>query len=219
MKVLRLRIGDSVELVDGTGKLQTSQVSTLDKTCATVWCPTKFPVQPPSSAARHIGRLCWYIAVVSHVVLVQVASIEAVRHIPWSGPRLELVVACGGLKGGRSDWLIEKATELGAFSIIPLLTANSAQLGGGAAAQKSKSRVKDDHPQSGRLARWQRVATAGMKQSLRTHELQIAQPWQTDDLISCISSGAQALVGAEGGCDVLEALQCMLPLPTVRPST
>eukprot|EP00892_Ulva_mutabilis_P006022 jgi/Ulvmu1/3792/UM018_0002.1 len=175
MKVLRLSIGDSVELVDGTGKLQRAQVATVTK----------------SSAA--------------------VSSSEPVRQVPWSGPKLELVAACGSLKGGRSDWLIEKATELGAFSVIPLLTANSAQLGSASAVQKCKSRSKGDGPQSGRLARWQRVATAGMKQSLRVHELHIAEPWGTDDLISCIEGGAQALIGAEGGSDIFTALHQILP--------
>lgn len=141
-------------------------------------------------------------------------------HVPWEGPRLELVVACGSLKGGRSDWLVEKATELGAFSVIPLLTVNSPQLGGSAAAQKSNARSKnEDHqPAAGRLARWHRVATAGMKQSLRTHRLHIAQPWATDDLVKSINSGAEALIGAEGGSDVLAALESILPVPHVQSS-
>ena len=41
--------------------------------------------------------------------------------VPWAGPRLELAVGCGGLSAGRSDWLVEKATELGAHSLRPLL--------------------------------------------------------------------------------------------------
>lgn len=147
---------------------------------------------------------------------MQVSSVEPVRHVPWSGPKLELVTACGSLKGGRSDWLIEKATELGAFSVIPLLTANSPQLGGSAAAQKTKSRPKGGSQTSGRLGRWRRVATAGMKQSLRTHELHITEPWCTQDLVNCVDQGAHALIGAEGGSDVLEALQTILPLHRVR---
>lgn len=154
-------------------------------------------------------------------LLIQVSGVEPVVHVPWAGPRLELVVACGSLKGGRSDWLIEKATELGAFSVIPLLTVNSPQLGGSAAAQKTKARSKneDQQPAAGRLARWHRVATAGMKQSLRTHRMEIARPWTTDDLVNSIYNGAEALIGAEGGSDVLDALQSILPGPHVRPYT
>eukprot|EP00854_Cymbomonas_tetramitiformis_P013454 gene13455-15900_t len=36
--------------------------------------------------------------------------------------RYWVVAACGTLKGGRADWLVEKCTELGAVSFIPLLT-------------------------------------------------------------------------------------------------
>jgi hypothetical protein len=33
-------------------------------------------------------------------------------------PRLSLAVAALGLKGGRGDWLVEKAAELGAASLV-----------------------------------------------------------------------------------------------------
>lgn len=48
--------------------------------------------------------------------------IEAFRHEVWKGTKITLVVACGNLKGGRGDWLIEKATELNAYKFIPLMT-------------------------------------------------------------------------------------------------
>jgi len=39
------------------------------------------------------------------------------------------VAACGSLKGGRADWLVEKCTELGAWSLCPILTARSPSMG------------------------------------------------------------------------------------------
>ena len=38
-------------------------------------------------------------------------------------------MALGGLKGGRADWLVEKATELGAWALRPLLTHRSRTIG------------------------------------------------------------------------------------------
>ncbi len=51
---------------------------------------------------------------------------EAVR-VPWSGPRWDLAVAISGLSS-RGDWLIEKASELGVHSFVPLLTEHSPAL-------------------------------------------------------------------------------------------
>lgn len=50
--------------------------------------------------------------------------------------------------GGRGDWLVEKAVELGAHGFVPLGTTTA-----------------------GRLERWRRVARAGLKQSLSAWEL------------------------------------------------
>ncbi|GAX78384.1 hypothetical protein CEUSTIGMA_g5826.t1 [Chlamydomonas eustigma] len=44
----------------------------------------------------------------------------------WVGPELVLVVACLTLKGGRAEWLVEKATEIGAREFIPIATERSA---------------------------------------------------------------------------------------------
>lgn len=53
-----------------------------------------------------------------------------------------------GPEGGRGDWVVEKAVELGAFGFAPLGTVTR-----------------------GRLERWKRVARAGLKQSLSAWEL------------------------------------------------
>jgi 16S rRNA (uracil1498-N3)-methyltransferase len=62
-------------------------------------------------------------------------------------PRLRIWLVAGA-EGGRGDWIVEKAVELGAFGFAPL----------GAATR-------------GRLERWKRVARAGLKQSLSAWEL------------------------------------------------
>jgi 16S rRNA (uracil1498-N3)-methyltransferase len=45
-----------------------------------------------------------------------------VTQVPPPAPNWVLAAACTTLKGGRADWLVEKATELGAGELIPLIT-------------------------------------------------------------------------------------------------
>lgn len=66
-------------------------------------------------------------------------------------PVAEITLAQGILKGEKFDWLVEKATEIGARRIIPVTTATSTTVAG---------------PQ--KRTRWQRVALAAMKQSGRS---------------------------------------------------
>lgn len=54
---------------------------------------------------------------------------------PLHGPQWEVWVACGSLKGGRADWLVEKCVELGAATLVPLLTARSPTCSGGDGAR------------------------------------------------------------------------------------
>eukprot|EP00210_Caulerpa_lentillifera_P002155 g2069.t1 len=98
------------------------------------------------------------------VVCVIQVSVESdpVFHNDLS-PRLILYVACGSLKGNRADWLIEKATELGASSFIPLLSERSSVIG-------SHKREND------RIERWKRVSLSASKQCLRTHLMEIESP-------------------------------------------
>ena len=49
--------------------------------------------------------------------------------MPWQGPKWEIVAACYSLKGGRADFLMEKAAELGAYAVRPILTVRSPYLG------------------------------------------------------------------------------------------
>ena len=49
--------------------------------------------------------------------------------MPWVGVQWEMAVGCGGLKGSRADWLVEKCTELGARSLRPILCERSSVVG------------------------------------------------------------------------------------------
>lgn len=65
-----------------------------------------------------------------------------------------LAVACTTLKGGRAEWLVEKATELGAFMLVPLVTERS-QVGAGGLGLGAGGR-KDVHTA---LGVWLRART------------------------------------------------------------
>ncbi|KAI8464407.1 MAG: Alpha/beta knot methyltransferase [Monoraphidium minutum] len=111
-----------------------------------------------------------------------VCALEAPRPVPWHGPRLVLAVGCVTLGGGRADWLVEKATELGAHSLVPLVTERSSagagrskfrtggKQRGGAAEEEAEGA---DFRPAGRLAR---LAAAAMKQAQRAHALALRPP-------------------------------------------
>ena len=62
-------------------------------------------------------------------------------------------------KGGRMDLVVEKATEVGAASIVPLLTERGVV-----------------NPREGKVARWRRVAEAAARQSLRLSIPKVSEP-------------------------------------------
>jgi 16S rRNA (uracil1498-N3)-methyltransferase len=72
----------------------------------------------------------------------------------------DLILAAGLIKGPRMDLLVEKAAELGASELIPLLT--------------SRSVVRDIGTQ--RLERWRRITIAAAKQSLARHRMTVRTP-------------------------------------------
>jgi 16S rRNA (uracil1498-N3)-methyltransferase len=94
-------------------------------------------------------------------------------HVPSPSPRLWLVAEAAG---GRGDWIVEKAVELGAHAFVPLGEATA-----------------------GRAARWGRVARAGLKQSLSAWELALPEGRPLD-----LAPGATAVwIAHPGGNPVL----------------
>lgn len=62
-------------------------------------------------------------------------------------------------KGGRMDLVVEKATEVGATRIVPLVTERGIV-----------------RPRDGKVERWRRVAEAAARQSLRLRVPEVAEP-------------------------------------------
>jgi 16S rRNA (uracil1498-N3)-methyltransferase len=71
-------------------------------------------------------------------------------------PLCRVTLAQAVCRQERMDFLIEKATEIGVSSIIPILT------------ERSIVRVSSPLQRKRKIERWQRIAIAAMKQSLRT---------------------------------------------------
>ena len=70
-------------------------------------------------------------------------------------------------KGGRMDLVVEKATEVGATSIVPLLTERGVV-----------------NPREGKVNRWRRVAEAAARQSLRLGVPEVSEPVPFADAVA-----------------------------------
>jgi len=125
LKVLRGRNGDTVEVVDGAGKL---------------------------FAARLRGGR-------------EAAVVEELAAPDGAGVEISLYQAVP--KGGRMDLVVEKATEVGATRIVPLLAERGVV-----------------NPREGKVVRWRRVAEAAARQSLRLSVPEVADPVRFEDVAS-----------------------------------
>jgi 16S rRNA (uracil1498-N3)-methyltransferase len=110
-------------------------------------------------------------------------------------------------KGGRMDLVVEKATEVGATRIVPLLT--------------ERGLVR---PRDAKIGRWRRVAEAAARQSLRMVVPEVAQPVSFSEAVreaggegvllhnepdlapleALVSAPASLFVGPEGGWSEVE---------------
>jgi len=98
------------------------------------------------------------------------------KHARWNEPATEITLAVGLLKNAsRFDFLVEKTTELGVASIIPLLTERSI-------------------PRHARVDRWQKLALAAMKQSGRCIIPQVHPLTPLRDVLSAAHGSALRII-------------------------
>jgi 16S rRNA (uracil1498-N3)-methyltransferase len=159
-------------------------------------------VRFPPDEAKHIaivlrhrsGDVVWAVdgAGTAHEVsLVAVGRREVLGRILRSEkgavePSVSVVLAAGALKGERFDWLVEKATELGAVRIVPFLS-QGASVGA---------------PSAGKTERWRKIALAAMKQSGRCVWPQVSETKNLDEVIrSGTAEGFDLRLAAHGGPD------------------
>ena len=131
----------------------------------------------------------------AHVVL-RLAQPLPEREAPRRGPAPQLVLLCGLLKGEKQDFVVQKATELGAARIVPVACQRSVpQLGpeGGERGEK-------------RQQRWQRIAVAAAQQCRRVDIPQVAAPTAWRQAVAArtdATSGSLRLLLYEGAAPPL----------------
>jgi 16S rRNA (uracil1498-N3)-methyltransferase len=84
-------------------------------------------------------------------------------------------------KGGRMDLVVEKVTEVGVTSIVPLLTERGVV-----------------NPRAGKVERWRRVAEAAARQSLRLGVPEVSEPVPFADAVSRVGERGVLLHNASG---------------------
>lgn len=106
-------------------------------------------------------------------------EIVAQRRRPHD-PMVHVTLAQAMPKGQRMDMVVEKATEIGAGEIIPMMTERTV--------------VNPDPSASHRRTRWQTIATNAMKQSGRAVLPQVAAPTEFASVLELIPEHTLALI-------------------------
>jgi 16S rRNA (uracil1498-N3)-methyltransferase len=118
---------------------------------------------------------------------------------------IDLTLAAAVPKGGRFDWLIEKATELGVRRLVPLATHRSVVNPGETKLEKMRRTIVEASKQCGR-SRLMELASPMSWPDFVEHELSAGQCWVVDPAgepfqTSAISAAGPVVVaiGPEGG--------------------
>lgn len=99
-------------------------------------------------------------------------------------PEIHLTLAQPLCKSYKMDWLIEKATEIGISSIIPLVT------------ERTIIKLGDLKKEKAKIDRWRKIAIASMKQSLRSVLPDIKPVTRLDQLLPQIRKYDLTLVAS-----------------------
>jgi 16S rRNA (uracil1498-N3)-methyltransferase len=116
-------------------------------------------------------------------------------------PRLRLTLYQVLIKGPRFDWVLEKGTEVGISSFVPVVS--------------SRSVVRPGEASASRLERWRRIVTEAAEQSGRSRLPQLSPPIAFADAVA--SAPGLRLLPWEGEADgtLREALAAEGPLQAV----
>ncbi|MBT9167131.1 MAG: Ribosomal RNA small subunit methyltransferase E [Syntrophomonadaceae bacterium] len=118
--------------------------------------------------------------------------------LPDSEPSIQFSVAFGLLKGEKAEFVLQKATELGAASFIPFISERTV--------------VRPDKEMENRRQRWQKIIRSAAAQSRRNLIPPVQSPASWQQLLELAKSFDKALLFWEGKggrllCDVLKNLQ------------
>lgn len=115
-------------------------------------------------------------------------------------PRLRLTLLCALLKGEKLDWVVEKATELGAARILPVACARSVRRLEPARASRQRER-------------WARIATAAAQQCRRPDVPEVGEVRALEAALREAEAAPLRLLPYEGaaGARLAEALPDEVP--------
>ena len=119
---------------------------------------------------------------------------RAVIRVESSSPsasRPRIILAAAIVKGPRMDFVVEKAAELGASELWPLVCARGLVRAPGAE----------------RLARWRRLALSAAKQSQSPAAMEVRAPVGIDDMIRGVPPAMLAVVCAQGSDPLGEVIR------------
>ncbi|HEV7843198.1 MAG TPA: 16S rRNA (uracil(1498)-N(3))-methyltransferase [Pyrinomonadaceae bacterium] len=107
------------------------------------------------------------------------ASLSIIEKVEPASPEstLELTLALALLKGEKFELAVQKATELGATRIVPVMT------------KLSDIRLRDEKDAEKRAVRWRRIALEAAKQSGRARLPTIEEPLAFDSLLENVQPG------------------------------
>src|SRR5262249_50448609 len=103
---------------------------------------------------------------------------------------LRLTLAQALIKGDKFDWVIQKATQLGATRIAPLVTDHS----------DLKRDIRRAEERAGqRMQRWRRISLEALKQCGRRRLVEISEPASFDDFCESAARDARLIFTERGG--------------------
>jgi len=121
--------------------------------------------------------------------------VESVRE-PLAGG-FQWTVAAAVPKGERADWMVEKLSELGCHSFVPLIAERS--------VVTPKGTAKHD--------RWARLATESAKQCRREGVMRVEQPAAVDDMLRLLPSDGHAWFFDTGPTTIAIRELLLAPVP------
>jgi len=101
------------------------------------------------------------------------ARLRIIEEVTAASPEsaLNLTLAVALLKGEKFDLVVQKATELGMTSLIPIITSHA------------DVKIKEDDDAVRKLTRWRRIALEATKQCGRARLMEIERPVNFSDLV------------------------------------
>jgi 16S rRNA (uracil1498-N3)-methyltransferase len=106
-------------------------------------------------------------------------TFRTIEKLAAEQPPLDVILCAAIVKFDRFEWMLEKATELGAARIVPVIAART-EKGLDRAAHK-------------RVERWRRIAIEASQQSRRAHLPQVCEPVKLADALAISATHRYAL--------------------------